>query len=80
MNKLCTPSVILLGLALAPAAAGAQAPSENPVVRLDPALDALVSGDAKLERVATGFGFTEGNIWVPRAKAGTCCSAISPRT
>jgi gluconolactonase len=70
MNKLRTASVILLGLALAPAPAGAQAPAENPVVRLDPALDALVSGDAKLERVATGFGFTEGNIWVPQGKGG----------
>ena len=30
----------------------------QPVVRLDPALDALVSPDAKVER--QGFGFTEG--------------------
>jgi gluconolactonase len=71
MIKLCMPPAILLVLALAPAPAGAQAPTENPVVRLDPALDALVSGDAKLERVATGFGFTEGNIWVSQGKSGS---------
>ena len=59
---------ILLGLLLAPA--GAQAPDNNAVVRLDPALDALVSPDAKLERIATGFGFTEGNIWVPQGRGG----------
>src|SRR5262245_829227 len=45
-------------------------PAEGPVVKLDPALDALVSPDAKLERVATGFGFTEGNIWVPQGRSG----------
>ena len=33
---------------------------ETSIVRLDPALDALIPRDAKPERVATGFGFTEG--------------------
>lgn len=31
--------------------------------RRDPALDALVAPDAQLERVATGFRFTEGPLW-----------------
>ena len=34
------------------------------VVRLDPGLDAIVTAEAKVERVATGFGFTEGPVWV----------------
>jgi gluconolactonase len=34
------------------------------VVRLDPMLDAIVGGDATVERVATGFGFSEGPVWV----------------
>jgi gluconolactonase len=74
MRILCTSVVAFLGLMLGPV--GAQAPSTlppasgSPVVRLDPALDALVSSDAKLERVATGFGFTEGNIWVRQGKSG----------
>lgn len=33
------------------------------VERLDPALDALIAPDAKVERLATGFTFTEGPLW-----------------
>jgi gluconolactonase len=36
---------------------------ETKIERLDPALDALVPRDAKLEKVATGFTFTEGAVW-----------------
>src|SRR5258708_26986783 len=77
MKNCCASVAVLLGLMLAQAGAqapenqaGAQTPDNNPVVKLDPALDALVSADAKLEKVATGFGFTEGNIWVPQGKSG----------
>jgi len=35
------------------------------VTRLDPALDAIVPHDAKIEKLAEGFLFTEGPIWVP---------------
>ena len=35
------------------------------IVRADPALDAIISSDTKLERLAGGFLFTEGPIWVP---------------
>jgi gluconolactonase len=34
------------------------------IVKLDPALDAIVSGNAKLETVGDGFGLTEGPVWV----------------
>lgn len=34
------------------------------IVRVDPALDAIVSSDAKLEKLAGGFLFTEGPVWV----------------
>ncbi len=40
------------------------------VVRKDIALDAIVSPNARLEKLATGFSFTEGPVWVPR-KDGT---------
>jgi gluconolactonase len=33
------------------------------IVRLDPAFDTIVPPGTKLERVATGFQFTEGPIW-----------------
>jgi gluconolactonase len=40
------------------------------VVRLDTALDALVSTDAKIELVKGGFGFTEGPVWVQQGQSG----------
>jgi gluconolactonase len=36
----------------------------NEVVRLDPALDAIISTDAKVEKLAGDFGFVEGPVWV----------------
>jgi gluconolactonase len=45
-----------------PAVAAAQT---GPAVRrVAPALDAIVAADATVERVATGFGFSEGPVWV----------------
>lgn len=46
------------------------AQSETParrfeLVSLSPKLSALIDRDAKLTRVATGFGFTEGPVWDP---------------
>ena len=41
-----------------------QAPAAS-VDRLDPALDTIVPVDAKLEKVATGYKWTEGPVWIP---------------
>jgi gluconolactonase len=35
------------------------------IVKSDPALDAIVTADTRLERLAGGFLFTEGPVWVP---------------
>jgi len=46
---------------------GMQLPGQVPgskIVRLDPALDALVPKDAKLEKVRGDFRFIEGPLWV----------------
>ena len=42
--------------------------SETPaqIIRKDPSLDEIVSPGAKIEKLAGGFLFTEGPIWVPR--------------
>ena len=65
--------LVLLGCA-----AGAQAPArgtvnqprrEFKIVRLDPALDAIVSPDAKLETLGERFGLTEGPVWVSESPA-----------
>lgn len=60
----------LLVYSVAMAAAGfgtmfAQGPPQTPgrVVKLDPALDAIVAENAAVEKVAGGFGFVEGPVW-----------------
>lgn len=49
------------------ATAAAQAPSSYPTIgtihRLDPALDALLPPDAKIEVLASGFDWSEGPLW-----------------
>jgi gluconolactonase len=67
MTKLllvATTSMLVGSLAMA------QAPNDKAVVRLDPALDALVSQDAKVELVKGGFGFTEGPVWKQEGRDG----------
>ena len=39
-------------------------PNVGEVVRLDPALDAIVPTPARIEKLAAGFLFTEGPVWV----------------
>jgi gluconolactonase len=38
------------------------------VVRLDPAVDAIVPANPKLWKLAEGFAFTEGPVWVPEGE------------
>ena len=38
------------------------------IIRNDPALDEIVPAGAKIEKLAGGFLFTEGPIWVPRTE------------
>ena len=40
------------------------------IVRLDPALEELLSPDAVVEKIADGFGFIEGPVWVGGADDG----------
>jgi hypothetical protein len=72
-NEVKMKKIVLLVSLIAILSAGslrAQAPNDTPtVVRLDPALDSLVSADAKLELVKNDFGFTEGIVWVSEAKS-----------
>jgi gluconolactonase len=56
----CTRNEVPDG-APAPAAAAAT----GAIVRLDPALDAIVPAKAAVEKVAGGFQFTEGPLWRP---------------
>jgi gluconolactonase len=58
-------AIVSVGVMLASAQGGA-----GQVVRLDPAVGALVPADAKVEKVAGGFGFVEGPVWVQNGNAG----------
>src|SRR5213593_633484 len=70
MKKTCIALAVLTIAVIAGIGSGiAQAPADK-VVKLDPALDALISVDAKIEKVASGFGFTEGPVWVQRGREG----------
>jgi gluconolactonase len=63
-------STTLLASLFAVSFAASQPTGDTAVVRLDPALDALVAADAKVELVKSGFGFTEGPVWVQKGKTG----------
>ena len=39
-------------------------PVETRIIRLDPALDSVIHADTKIEKLAGGFLFTEGPVWV----------------
>jgi gluconolactonase len=54
--------VLLAAYSIAPAQG---IKSVGKIIRLDPAFDALISTDAKIEKVAGGFTFTEGPLWRP---------------
>lgn len=59
------PSLIACAL-VAPLAVHAAAAAQQTaphIERVDPALDALIAPEATVERVATGFSFTEGPLW-----------------
>jgi len=63
-------STTLLAGMFAVSFAAAQSADDKSVLRIDPALDALVSPDAKVELIKGGFGFTEGPVWVQKGKSG----------
>jgi gluconolactonase len=61
--------VLVQSLSIVDADAAAAADVVSPPVkvdRMDPGLDAIVSADATVERVATGFTWVEGPIWIPK--------------
>jgi len=40
------------------------------ITRNDPALDQIIAPDAKLVELGTGFGLTEGGLWIPEGNSG----------
>ncbi len=67
MLAVCLASISCSQPATPPAsqtAAPASPPSAGSVVEKDPALKSVVAADARIEKLADGFIFTEGPIWV----------------
>jgi gluconolactonase len=62
MNKISQFLLVIAALACATNASAAENTSPH-VKRMDPALDALIAPGTPVERVATGFKFTEGPMW-----------------
>jgi len=61
-------AALLAGCSTAPAPAPAPVSAPKGVgsiVRLDPAMDALMAKDAIIEKIGGGFQFTEGPLWRP---------------
>ena len=73
LRTLCAPLALLALLALLAAPALADDPSPRPtlgqVIRLDPALDALVPPGATIEVLASGLDWSEGPVWSPALDA-----------
>lgn len=57
--------ILPLAAVLLPLAAPAQEPRSFKLEPLSPKFEDLIASGAKLETVATGFGFTEGPMWDP---------------
>jgi gluconolactonase len=67
MRFLSVTGLMLLGAASAACVAAPAAPTkidEATIDRWDPAMDAIVPKDWKVEKLADGFGWAEGPIWV----------------
>ena len=62
MQKFWITLLSAVAILLAVTAVGGQ--ETGSVAKLNPALDAIVSPDAQLEKIAQGFGFLEGPVWV----------------
>jgi gluconolactonase len=62
MNKTCNMLLTIAALACATTVSAAEITSPH-IKRMDPALDALIAPGTPIERIATGFKFTEGPMW-----------------
>jgi len=62
--------MLVLALAAILTAVKISAQNKGEIVRLDPALDSLIAPSAQIEKLADGFGFVEGPVWVHTTAPG----------
>ncbi len=74
MSRRTISWILLVCFAMSNAYPQANSPAPGPrpfsIERLDPALDAIIAPDAKLELVGDRFGLTEGPVWMQRGPEG----------
>jgi gluconolactonase len=63
-NKASVPMLVLILACASFGCLSAPAQQNSPIVKLDPALDEIVPEGAKLEKLADGYEFLEGPVWV----------------
>jgi gluconolactonase len=68
----------LAGIPFAPSAEKEKYPTLGTIERKDAAFDKLIGKDAVLEKLDTGFSWTEGPVWVPRDGGYLLFSDIPP--
>ncbi len=64
MKRLTGVLIPLLAAAACGGPEQAAGPGAGRILRVDPRLDALVPADARIEKLADGFAFTEGPVWI----------------
>ena len=57
-------STLLITCSMAAISAQTNYPTLGKVVRIDPSLDKLISSDARIEVLSSGYQWTEGPVWV----------------
>ena len=60
--------IILTTACMSAISAQTNYPTLGKVVKLDPALDALIAADAKIEVLSSGYKWSEGPVWVKNGK------------
>jgi len=65
----CTPAIPALAQRTPDSPTVTRSSTPAQVLRTDPAVDAIVPTVAVVEKLAGGFRFTEGPIWVPKTKS-----------
>jgi gluconolactonase len=65
-----TFAILFLAFAALLTVAGLSAQDAGEIIRLDPAINALIPANAHIEKLKDGFGFLEGPVWVHSSNPG----------
>ncbi len=70
--------ILSVAISLDERLAAEERPTIGKIERLDPALDALVRADAKMEVIVDGLDWSEGPLWIPAEEGFVIFSDIPP--